>query len=95
MMDKPPLFFLIWFAVLTAMFSYRLYRIWFRTDDEYENIVQQINRLPSWYPMKEYSIMSIQDKELWVSNAKILSAPAFVIMIIADILVITAFLFGK
>jgi hypothetical protein len=39
--------------------------------------------------------MTVQDRELWVSNTKILSAPAFVMIIVIDIMAITSFLFGK
>jgi hypothetical protein len=92
---KPPFFLLIWFAVVTAILAYRLYRIWFYTDDEYENMVQKARRFSPWHPFKKYWIVSLEDKETWVSNSKILGTVVFMLLIGMDILVITAFLIGK
>jgi len=80
---------------MTILVFYRLYRIWFLPDDEYNDMVKKNNKIPSWYPFKEFSTMILQDKEAWVSKSKTTTTFAAVAIIGIDILAATAFIIGQ
>lgn len=84
--------FVLVFLLFSALFFFNSYKLWFRTDQYYEEIYTSLTRQPSIYPFKDFFLRQVQNKKRWVLWQKIFSAIGLVAVIAADVLVMMAYL---
>ncbi|MBI5838994.1 MAG: hypothetical protein HZB19_02720 [Chloroflexi bacterium] len=88
----PSFGFVLVFLLFSLLFLGNTYRLWFRTDQYYEDIRNSLTCQPSLYPFKEFFLKRMKNKERWVLWQKVFSAMGLVAVIGADILVMTAYI---
>ena len=89
-MTQPSLGFVIVFLLFSLLFLRNTYKLWFRTDEYYQDIYDSLTREPSIYPFRQFFLKRMQNKERWVRWQKIFSLVGLVAVIAADVLVIMA-----
>ena len=94
MLIKPPLLFTFIYLFASILFFFFFYRIWFYTDKIRNEYLASISKLPSWFPFRNYYIRRI-NKKSWEIEQKILSVIALIVILGSDLVLITAFFFGK
>jgi hypothetical protein len=92
--DKPPFGFVLIFLLFSGLFLSNTYKLWFKTDSYYQDIYYSLTRFPSLYPFKKFFLKRLENRERWEIEQKIFSIIGFVVVVSADILVITAFMAG-
>ncbi len=74
------------------MFFSNSYRLWFKTDQYYQDIYNSLTRKPSIYPFSEFFVKRMENKQRWVLWQKLFSAVGILAVLAADILVVRAYL---
>lgn len=91
-MTQPSLGFVIVFLLFSLLFLRNTYKLWFRTDEYYQDIYHSLTREPSIYPFRQFFLKRMENKERWVIWQKIFSLAGLVAVIAADVLVVIAYL---
>jgi hypothetical protein len=89
---QPSLLFVIVFLLFSLMFFSNSYRMWFKTDQYYQDIYNSLTREPSIYPFREYFRKRMENKQRWVLWQKVFSVVGIAAVLFADILVVRAYL---
>lgn len=84
--------FVILFILFSLLFLRNTYKLWFKTDDYYQDIYNSLTREPPIYPFREFFLKRMENKERWVLWQKIFSLLGLAAVLTADILVIMAWL---
>jgi len=71
----------------TILAGYYAYRSWFDIDGLRNSMRRDIERLPSWYPIRSYSLSGL-DGKLWVWQIRILSSIGTIIGVAGLMLVL-------
>ena len=87
MEEKPDLVAVPILLLWISLAGYYTYRSWFDPDGLASSLKRDINRLPSWYPTKTYSLSRIGSKS-WLWGIRIISTISVVISIFLFVLVI-------
>ena len=88
----PPLGFVVIFLLFSLLFLSNSYKLWFKTDQYYQDIYNSLNREPSLYPFREFFLRRMENKPRWVLWQKIFSLLGILAVLAADVLVITAYM---
>lgn len=91
-MDQPPFAFVLAFLVFSGIFLNNSYKLWFKTDMYYQDIYNSLTREPSLYPFRDFFLKRMKIKERWVLWQKVFSILGLIAVIIADILVVMAWI---
>lgn len=91
-MAHPTLWFVVAFLLFSLIFFFNTYKIWFKTDSYYEELLASLNQQSVQYPFREFFIKLAQNKERWVLEQKIFSLLGLVAVIVADVLVVAAWI---
>ena len=91
-MNQPSLGFVIVFLLFSLLFFRNSYKLWFKTDAYYQDIYNSLTREPSIYPLRQFFLKRMENKERWVLWQKIFSLLGLVAVIAADMLVMMAYL---
>ena len=91
-MTQPSLGFVIVFLLFSLLFLRNTYRLWFKTDEYYQDIYNSLAREPSIYPFRQFFLKRMENKPRWVLWQKIFSLLGVVAVIAADVLVTMAYL---
>lgn len=91
-MGRLPFTFVLAFLLFSGIFLYNSYKLWFKTDMYYQDIYNSLARQPSLYPFREFFLKRMENKEQWVLWQKVFSIIGLVAVIIADVLVVMAYL---
>jgi hypothetical protein len=94
-MTQPSLEFVLVFLLLSGLFLFNSYKLWFKTDEYYQDIYNSLTRTPSLYPFKEFFLRRMENKKSWVLQQKIFSAIGILAVLASDILVIVAWINGR
>ena len=89
-MNQPSLGFVLVFLLFSGLFFFNSYKLWFRTNAYYEEVYASLTRQPSIYPFRDFFVKRMQNKKSWVFWQKVFSALGLIVVIAADILVISA-----
>jgi len=89
---KPSLTFVILFLLFSLLFLSNSYRVWFKTDQYYNDIYNSLAREPSIYPFRKFFLQRMENKQRWVLWQKAFSAVGILAVLAADILVVIAFM---
>jgi hypothetical protein len=91
-MDRLPFTFVLAFLLFSGIFFYNSYKLWFKTEAYYQDIHNSLTRQPSPYPFREFFLRRMENKERWILWQKIFSMIGLVAVIIADVLVVMAWI---
>ncbi|HJS18520.1 MAG TPA: hypothetical protein VJ785_07215 [Anaerolineales bacterium] len=92
MITQPSLGFVIAFLFFSLIFFSNSYRLWFRTEQYYQDIYNSLTREPSIYPFRQFFLKRMENKERWVFWQKLFSAIGILAVLAADVLVLKAYL---
>jgi hypothetical protein len=93
-MNQPSLGFVVLFLFFSLLFLSNSYKLWFKTDQYYQDIYNSLTRQPSLYPFREFFLKRMENKERWVLWQKAFSILGILAVLVADILVVMAWM-GK
>ena len=88
---SPSFSFIFVFLLLSLLYFYNTYKLWFKTDVYYEEIFTSLTNQSSFYPFKEFFLKRLQNKKRWVFEQKIYSAVGLVAVIAANVIVIAMY----
>lgn len=89
---QPSLGFVILFLLFSLLFLRNSYKLWFKTDEYYQDIYNSLNREPSIYPFREFFLRRMENKNNWLFWQKLFSLLGISAVIVADALVVMAYL---
>jgi len=92
MIDRPSLGFVLIFLLFSLLFLSNTYKLWFKTDQYYQDIYNSLVREPSIYPFRKFFLKRMEKRNSWVFWQKVFSLTGIVAVIGADVLVILAYL---
>lgn len=92
MLTQPSLAFVIVFLLFSLVFLSNTYRLWFKTDEYYQEIYNSLTARPSLYPFKEFFLKRMENKKSWVFWQKGFSVLGVLAVLLADTLVVMAYL---
>jgi len=90
--NQPSLSFVIIFLIFSLVFISNSYRLWFKTEQYYEEIYNSLAREPAVIPFRGFFLKKVQNKETWLLWQKIFSLLGIAAVLAADVLVMTAYL---
>ena len=90
-MTQLSLGFVILFLLFSLLFFSNSYKIWFKTEQYYEDIYNSLTREPSIYPFRNYFLKRVQNKQNWILWQKIFSLLGITAVLAADVLVVMAY----
>ena len=89
---QPSLLFVIVFLLFSLIFFSNSYRLWFKTDEYYQDIYNSLTREPSIVPMRDLFLKRMEHKQRWILWQKVFSAVGIAAVLAADILIVKAYL---
>lgn len=92
MITHPSLSFVIIFLLFSLVFFSNTYRLWFKTDQYYQDIHNSLTGQPSLYPFKEFFLRRMENKKSWVLWQKAFSVLGILAVLLADTLVVMAYM---
>jgi hypothetical protein len=91
-LTQPSLGFVIVFLLFSLLFFRNTYKLWFKTDEYYQDIYNSLTREPSIYPFRRFFLNRMENKNRWVLWQKLFGILGLVAVIAADVLVVRAFI---
>jgi hypothetical protein len=89
---QPCLGFVILFLLFSLLFLRNTYKLWFKTDEDYQDIYNSLTREPSIYPFRQFFLKRMETKQRWVLRQKGFSLLGLVAVIATDVLVVWTYL---
>ena len=89
----PSLGFVLVFLLFSSLFISNTYKLWFKTDAYYQEIYDSLRRTP--YPFKDFFLRRLENRKRWEAEQKLFSVIGLVAVVVADVMVINAWMFGK
>lgn len=89
---KPSLGFLLGFLLFSLLFFRNTYKLWFRTEEYYEDIYNSLSREPSIYPFRGFFLKRMENRRRWELWQKGFSLLGLVAVIAGDVLVVITYL---
>ena len=89
---QPSLGFVLLFLLFSLLFLRNSYKLWFKTDEYYQDIYNSLSREPSIYPFREFFLKRMENKRSWVLWQKLFSLLGILAVLAADGLVVAAYL---
>jgi hypothetical protein len=90
--SKPSLGFVLVFLFFSFIFISNSFKLWFKTDQYYQDIYNSLTREPSIVPMKDFFRGRMENKQRWILWQKLFSAIGIAAILAADILIVWAYL---
>jgi hypothetical protein len=90
--NQPSLGFVIVFLLFSLLFFRNTYKLWFRTDEYYQDIYNSLSHEPSIYPFRQFFLKRMEDKRRWELWQKSFSLLSLVAISAADVLVVMAYI---
>lgn len=85
---QPSLGFLIVFLLFSLIFFSNSYKLWFKSDQYYQEIYTSLTAQPSLYPFKDFFVKQMENKQRWILRQKVFSLLGILAVLAADVLVI-------
>jgi hypothetical protein len=90
--EKPPFLFVFFFLLFSLLFLWNSYKLWFRTDEYYRELHDSLAREPSIYPFREFFLKRMENRKRWEFQQKAFSLLGVAAVLVADVLVMMAYL---
>ena len=91
-MTQPSLSFLIFFLLFSLVFISNSYKLWFKTDEYYNEIYNNLAREPAVIPFRDFFLKRVENKQNWLFWQKVFSLLGILAVLTADVLMVTAYL---
>jgi hypothetical protein len=91
-MENPSFAFVLFFLLLSLLFLWNSYKLWFKTDEYYQELHKSLTREPSVYPFRNFFLKRLENKQNWLFWQKAFSLLGLAAVVIADVLVVMAYL---
>jgi hypothetical protein len=91
-MPQLSLGFILVFLLFSLLFLSNTYKLWFKTDMYYQDIYNSLTREPSIYPFRKFFLKRMENKQRWILWQKVFSVLGLIAVIVADVLVVMAYL---
>lgn len=89
---QPSLGFVLVFLLFSVLFLSNSYKLWFRTDQYYQDIYNSLTREPSIYPFRQFFLKRMESKKNWIFWQKVFSLMGILAVLLADTVVVLAYL---
>jgi hypothetical protein len=89
---QPSLGFVLVFLLFSLLFLRNSYKLWFKTDEYYQDIYNSLTREPSIYPFRGFFLKRMENKQSWIFWQKMFSLLGILAVLVADVLVVMAYL---
>jgi len=89
---QPSLGFVLVFLIFSLLFLSNTYKLWFKTEQYYQDIYNSLTREPSLYPFRQFFLKRMENKNNWVFWQKMFSFLGIIAVLLADALVVMAYL---
>jgi len=90
-MSQPSLGFVILFLLFSLVFFSNSYKLWFKTDEYYDDIYDNLAREPAVIPFRDFFLRRVANKKKWLRWQKIFSLLGIAAILAADVLVVMAY----
>jgi hypothetical protein len=94
-MIQPSLGFVLLFLLFSGLFFSNSYKLWFKTDEYYQDLYNSLTNERTPYPFKDFFLKRLENKQSWILWQKIFSLIGIAAVFAADVLVVMAFVSGK
>jgi hypothetical protein len=91
-MIQPSLGFVLVFLLFSLLFLSNTYKLWFKTDEYYQDIYDNLAHQPSLYPFREFFLKRMEKKKSWVLWQKVFSLLGILAVLLADVLLVMAYI---
>lgn len=91
-MEKPPFGFVLVFLLFSLLFLSNSYKLWFKTDEYYNDLYNSLTNEKTPYPFKNFFLKRLENKQSWVFWQKAFSLLGIAAVITADVLVVMAWI---
>jgi len=91
-LDKPSFALILAFLFFSGIFLNNTYKLWFKTDLYYQDIYNSLTREPSIYPFRKFFLKRMENRQIWVFWQKVFSLFGILAVLVADTLMVTAYL---
>lgn len=91
-MTQPSLGFVLIFLFFSLMFISNSYKLWFKTDAYYQDLYNSLTNERTPYPFKNFFLKRLENKDSWIFWQKVFSLLGIAAVLVADVLVIMAYL---
>jgi hypothetical protein len=91
-MTSPSLGFVLIFLFFSLLFISNSYKLWFKTDEYYQDLYNSLTNERTPYPFKNFFLRRLENKDGWIFWQKAFSLIGIAAVLAADVLVITAWL---
>lgn len=91
-MTRPPFGFVIVFLLFSLLFLSNSYKLWFKTDEYYKDLYKSLTNERTPYPFKDFFLKRLENRKRWEVEQKIFSFIGIAAVIVADVLVVAAWL---
>jgi hypothetical protein len=83
--------FVIVFLLFSLLFIRNTYKLWFKTDEYYQDIYNSLSHEPSIYPFRQFFLKRMENKKHWELWQKVFSLLGLVAVVAADVLVVMTY----
>ena len=91
-MTSPTLGFVLIFLFFSLLFLSNSYKLWFKTDEYYQDLYNSLTNERTPYPFKNFFLKRLENKESWILWQKVFSLIGIVAVLAADVLVVMAYI---
>lgn len=91
-MTQPPLSFVLAFLLFSFIFLSNSYKLWFKTDEYYNDLYKSLTNEKTPYPFKNFFLKRLENKQSWLFWQKAFSLLGIVAVVGMDVLVVMAWI---
>ena len=84
--------FVIIFLLFSLMFLSNSYKLWFKTNEYYQDLYNSLTNEKTPYPFKNFFLKRLENKQSWLLWQKIFSLLGIAAVLTADVLVVMAYI---
>ena len=84
--------FVIIFLLFSLLFLLNSYKLWFKTDEYYQDLYNSLAKENAPYPFRNFFLKRLETKQSWILWQKIFSLLGIVAVLAADVLVVMAWI---
>jgi hypothetical protein len=91
-MIQPSIGFVLIFLLFSGLFFSNSYKLWFKTDEYYQDLYNSLTNKRTPYPFKNFFLRRLENKNSWILWQKVFSVIGILAVLAADVLVIIAWI---
>ncbi len=90
--QQVPLGFVIAFLLFSLLFLSNSYKLWFKTDEYYNDLYNSLTNEKTPYPFKNFFLKRLENRKRWEVEQKIFSLIGIAAVVGMDVFVVMAYL---